>query len=301
MGGNADANNKKMSDLINDICKAEDEKFAQRVQGNANEADYQKHNKDVLNQFQTIKNEKGKNDLDNSNRRAKNFQAIKDVLRQKIFSPDELKELELRFLINSSNGIMSIRSFWKVLGLESVADTAFGKMFYKAACNFNDNRNPNQLQFMTCDKFLQIVAVFTKKKSLNDNASEFFTGGKVELEEDFYQKVRYQFLYTLFDVDNNEELNKIDFRNLISSFLEMVINGKFNNQDIDKEISKIRSAEGNGVTNIAQIMEDVLDSYVENVFSDSFSGETLTFEDWKKWIDSKILGLGKVMDSSLDK
>ncbi|MCQ2818771.1 MAG: hypothetical protein MJ252_16010 [archaeon] len=281
---NGDVGNKKMSDLINEICDQEMEKFNHKVENKKNEkeTEVEKYNNQVYRNLEDI-NKVGNDKGGISNRKLKNFHDMIPVIKS-LFGEEEKKDLELRFLLNSSNGIMSIRSFWKVLGLENVAETAFGKLLYQAACNFNDNKNPNQLQFMTEDKFLQIVAIFTKKNEIDYNAGNFFEGVDEEggaREKDFYKKVRFQFLYTLFDVDNNDELNKIDFRNLVSSFLEMVINGKYNNSDIDSEISKIRNADMGGVTNISQLMEDVLDSYVENVFSDSFSGETLTIDEWK--------------------
>ena len=42
-------------------------------------------------------------------------------------------------------------------------------MFYKAACDFNDNSKIDHLKFMDRYKFYQFVAIFTKTDEINKN------------------------------------------------------------------------------------------------------------------------------------
>ncbi len=43
--------------------------------------------------------------------------------------------------------------------------------------------------------------------------------------------------------------------------------------------------------NISQLMEKVLDLYVDEVFSRSYTGESLTFDEWKKWVIDEVVGI----------
>ncbi len=70
--------------------------------------------------------------------------------------------------------------------------------------------------------------------------------------------------------------------------------------DIDEEIKNINKNNDNN-NNISQTIEDIIDSYVENAFENSLNGETLTFDEWCNWINSKIPAISKFMDYSFDK
>lgn len=285
----AEVNTNKMTDLINSNNEADNKNF---ISNKILETE-----KDAIASF----NNQGEEQTTQATKVVKSFQKIAQNL-DKLFTQEEKEELEFRFLINSSNGLMSIRSFWKVLGLEQIADTAFAKLFYQAASNFNDNKDPNKLQFMTKEKYFQFVAVFTKTKVLNENESYFIEGvnkNDNNPNSTFAQDVRLNFLYSLFDVDNNEEVNKIDFRNLISSFLEMILTCKFECAPIQEQINAILNINtSNGTSSTSQLMESVLDSYVEDAFTRSFTGETLTFDEWKKWLFEEIAGIQEILDFS---
>ena len=41
-------------------------------------------------------------------------------------------------------------------------------------------------------------------------------------------------------------------------------------------------------------MEKVLDLYVDEVFSISYTGETLTFDEWKKWLIDEVVGMHEI-------
>lgn len=62
---------------------------------------------------------------------------------------------------------MSNRQFWSFLDLEFIYNTTFAKIFYKTACEFNDNSKLEYIKFMDYPKFLQFVAIFTKAVKLD--------------------------------------------------------------------------------------------------------------------------------------
>ena len=76
---------------------------------------------------------------------------------------------------------MSNRNFWKFLNLDQIYNTEFGKLFYKAACDFNDIKI-GHLNFMDKFKFIQFIAIFAKE--LNENKNLFIE------EEDFDEELR---------------------------------------------------------------------------------------------------------------
>ena len=53
-----------------------------------------------------------------------------------------------------------------------------------------------------------------------------------------------------------------------------------------------------GNNNISQLMEKVLDLYVDEVFSRSYTGETLTFDEWKKWLVDEVAGINEILEYS---
>ena len=100
------------------------------------------------------------------------FEEIAPYL-EKLFTSEERKELDRRFLLYSSDGIMSNRQFWSFLDLQQISNTTFAKLFYKAACDFNDNSKIDHLKFMDRYKFYQFVAIFTKTDEINKNRKNF--------------------------------------------------------------------------------------------------------------------------------
>ena len=151
-------------------------------------------------------------------------------------------------------------------------------------------------------KFYQFVAVFTKTKVLNENENYFIEGVKKNENNPnstFARDVKLKFLNTLFDVDNNEEVDRLEFRNLISSFIEMILSCKFECAPIQEQINNILNIDTSGGTNnISQLMEKVLDLYVDEVFARSYTGETLTFDEWKKWLFDEVAGIQEILDYS---
>ena len=146
---NADVNFNKITDLINSNNEKEMKAFvASKNLGTEKEAiNY----KEEQNNEQINKGPSG----------AITFEEITPFL-ERLFSSEERKELDRRFLLYSSDGIMSNRQFWSFLDLQQISNTTFAKLFYKAACDFNDNSKIDHLKFMDRYKFYQFVAIFTK-------------------------------------------------------------------------------------------------------------------------------------------
>ena len=284
---NADVNFNKITDLINTNNEIENKKFA------TNKA--LETEKEAISSYSI----QGEENLNQEKTGVKTFQNISQNL-EKLFTPDEKKELDRRFLLYSSDGIMSNRQFWNFLDLGQIANTTFAKLFYKAVCDFNDNTKLDHLKFMDKYKFYQFVAVFTKTSVLNENESYFIEGvNKNDTNSNFSRDVKLKFLNTLFDVDNNEEVDRLEFRNLISSFIEMILSCKFECAPIQEQINNILNIDTSGGTNnISQLMEKVLDLYVDEVFARSYTGETLTFDEWKKWLFDEVAGIQEILDYS---
>jgi hypothetical protein len=175
---------------------------------------------------------------------------------------------------------MSNRQFWSYLGLEFIYKTSFGKLFYKIACEFNENPNNNYLKFMDFDKFLQFVGIFTK----------IFKGSK---DKEITRTLRKKFVYRLFDLDNNEEIDKLEFRNFINAFIEMILICNFQNETIKQKIDDIIK----NVPNM-QCIETALDNYIDDVFMNlSFDGNVMTFSEWDNWISS-VDGIEEILNFS---
>ena len=224
---------------------------------------------------------------------------------EKLFSNEERKELDRRFLLYSSDGIMSNRQFWSFLDLQQISNTTFAKLFYKAACDFNDNSKIDHLKFMDRYKFYQFVAIFTKTDEINKNKKNFvkndsdFGDDSNSKQNSFATYIKLKFLNSLFDVDNNEEVDRLEFRNFISSFIEMILSCKFESKPIQEQIDNIFKVDvQSGISNISQLMEKVLDLYVDEVFSRSYTGETLTFDEWKNWLLADVSGINEVLEYS---
>ena len=232
------------------------------------------------------------------------FEEISQHL-ESLFTNEERKELDRRFLLYSSDGIMSNRQFWSFLDLQQISNTTFAKLFYKAACDFNDNSKIDHLKFMDRYKFYQFVAIFTKTDEINKN-KKHFVKNENDLGDDpnsknnnFSSLIKLKFLNSLFDVDNNEEVDRLEFRNFISSFIEMILSCKFESKPIQDQIDNIFKVDvASGISNISQLMEKVLDLYVDEVFSRSYTGETLTFDEWKNWLLADVSGINEVLEYS---
>jgi hypothetical protein len=232
------------------------------------------------------------------------FEEISQHL-ESLFTNEERKELDRRFLLYSSDGIMSNRQFWSFLDLQQISNTTFAKLFYKAACDFNDNSKIDHLKFMDRYKFYQFVAIFTKTDEINKN-KKHFVKNENDLGDDpnsknnnFASLIKLKFLNSLFDVDNNEEVDRLEFRNFISSFIEMILSCKFESKPIQDQIDNIFKVDvASGISNISQLMEKVLDLYVDEVFSRSYTGETLTFDEWKNWLLADVSGINEVLEYS---
>ena len=233
------------------------------------------------------------------------FEEIAPYL-EKLFTSEERKELDRRFLLYSSDGIMSNRQFWSFLDLQQISNTTFAKLFYKAACDFNDNSKIDHLKFMDRYKFYQFVAIFTKTDEINKNRKNFVKNDSDGFGDDpnskqnsFSTFIKLKFLNSLFDVDNNEEVDRLEFRNFISSFIEMILSCKFESKPIQDQIDNIFKVDvASGISNISQLMEKVLDLYVDEVFSRSYTGETLTFDEWKNWLLADVSGINEVLEYS---
>jgi hypothetical protein len=171
---------------------------------------------------------------------------------------------------------MSNRQFWSYLGLEFIYKTTFGKIFYKTACDFNEHPNNNYLKFMDFDKFLQFIGIFTK----------------LFKDKEKTRTLRKKFVYRLFDNDNNEEIDKLEFRNFINAFIEMILICNFQNESIKKKINDIIKDPNMNM----QIIEEALDKYVDDVFMEvSFDGNVMTYIEWDNWI-SKVDGVEEILN-----
>ncbi len=290
---NADVNFNKITDLIN----SNNEKETKAFDANKN-LETEKEAIDFQKNQNLEKGNKGNNNIIT-------FQKISQNL-EKIFTLEEKKELDRRFLLYSSDGIMSNRQFWNFLDLGQIANSTFAKLFYKAVCDFNDNTKLDHLKFMDRYKFYQFIAIFTKTNELNQNKNLFFEDNDKLSEFDdedklnsFASYVKLKFINSLFDVDNNDEVDRLEFRNLISSFIEMVLSCKFECGPIQEQINNILNIDTTGGNNnISQLMEKVLDLYVDEVFSRSYTGETLTFDEWKKWLVDEVAGINEILEYS---
>jgi len=186
---------------------------------------------------------------------------------------------------------MSNKQFWSFLDLDFIYNTTFAKLFYKCACDFNDNSKSDHIKFMDYAKFIQFVAIFTKDVviELNDKTN-VLTSEKEKIHLTF---LRLRFIFKVFDSDNGDEIDKLEFRNILTSFVELILICKFDNEGIQEKIRNLN----NDTQNIF-IVEKALDLYVEEIFNTySYSGEMLTFDEWEKWVKS-LKGLDNILNFS---
>ena len=172
---------------------------------------------------------------------------------------------------------MSNRQFWSYLGLEFIYKTTFGKLFYQVITEMGENAKNDYIKFIDFDKFLQFVGIFTKVFKI----SQFG-----EMTKD----LRKRFVYRLFDLDNNEEIDKLEFRNFTNAFIEMILLCNFQNNTIQQKIDDIIK----NVPNLQNI-EKSLDNYVDDVFTQvSFDGYVMTYNEWENWI-SGVDGIEEIL------
>ncbi len=157
---NADVNFNKITDLINSNNEKELKAFVASKNLSTE--------KDAIN----YKEEQNNEQINKGPSGVVTFEEIAPFL-ERLFSSEERKELDRRFLLYSSDGIMSNRQFWSFLDLQQISNTTFAKLFYKAACDFNDNSKIDHLKFMDRYKFYQFVAIFTKTDEINKNKNNF--------------------------------------------------------------------------------------------------------------------------------
>lgn len=161
------------------------------------------------------------------------------------------------------------------MDLQNVYNTTFAKMFYKTACNFKENSKLDHLRFMDYTKFIQFVTIFTKK-------------GKLENGETF-ENLRLRFIFMVFDTDGNDEVDRLEFRNVLTSFVETLILCKFESKAIQEKIDVFISESKD-----IQLIETILDMYVNEIYSYSYNQDYLTYDEWEKWIKG-IKGIDKIL------
>lgn len=199
---------------------------------------------------------------------------------EKHLTDPEKKYLWRQFLNYSSDGIISNRQFWTFLDLGNVYNTTFAKLFYKAACNFQDSSKLDHLKFMDYHKFLQFVTIFTKCGNLipeNKNSETL-------------ESLRLKFIFLIFDSDNSEALDRLEFRNILSAFVEMVLICKFESKAIQEKVDIFLGESKN-----TQLIEKILDVYCDEIFILSYNQDYLTFDEWEKWIKG-IKGIDKILN-----
>lgn len=229
------------------------------------------------------------------------FKKISQNLK-KIFTEEEMKELDRRFLLYSSDGIMSNRQFWNFLDIPQIANTNFAKMFYKAACDFNDNNKLDHINFMDRYKFYQFIAIFSKTSEINKVKHLFMDNNELDYKDEdelnsFSSEVKLKFLCSLFEADKNEEIGRTSFRNFIAAFIEMIFSTKFENSFLQQQLTDLINVDISG-NNLVQLLDKIIDLYVDEVFAKSFNGKSLTFDEWKKWLEDDILGIKDILKFS---
>jgi Ca2+-binding EF-hand superfamily protein len=161
---------------------------------------------------------------------------------------------------------MSNRQFWNFLNLEFVYNTTFGKIFYQNICEFNEPNKLDYLKFMDFNKFLQFICIFTKKPKESNSP---------------LKEIRKKFVFRMFDNDNNQEIERLEFRNFLGSFLELIVSCNFENEILQNKIKNLKSESFN-----MNLIEKALDQYVEEVYNKTYDGYLMTYEEWEKWITS---------------
>lgn len=197
---------------------------------------------------------------------------------EKYLSEHEKKYLWRQFLNYSSDGIISNRQFWTFLDLGNIYNMTFSKSFYRTVCNFKENLKLDHLRFMDYNKFIQFVTIFTKKGKLDNGET--------------LENLRIKFIFSLFDTDNNDEIDRLEFRNLLTSFVETLLVCKFESKAIQEKIDIFLGESKN-----TQLIEKILDLYVDEIFTFSYNQDYLTYDEWEKWIKS-IKGIDRLLNFS---
>ena len=102
--------------------------------------------------------------------------------------------------------------------------------------------------------------------------------------------MRLKFIFRIFDNDCSEEIDRLEFRNVITSFIEMILQCKFDSEGIQEKIKTLQIESQN-----PSLIEKVLDLYVDEIYSISYTQEYLTYEEWEKWIKS-IDGIENILN-----
>lgn len=72
----------------------------------------------------------------------------------------------------------------------------------------------------------------------------------------------------------------------------MILLCKFDSEPLNEKIKSFNIESAN-----VNLIEKALDLYVDDVYNNVYNGETLTFEEWEKWI-SNIKAIEKILDFS---
>jgi len=155
-------------------------------------------------------------------------------------------------------------------------------MFYKAACNFRENSKLDHLKFMDYTKFIQFVTIFTKTGYLNLDTKSGET----------LESLRLKFIFLIFDTDSSEELDRLEFRNVLTSFIEMLLICKFESKAIQEKVDIFLGESKN-----TQMIEKILDLYCDEIFTLSYNQDYLTYDEWEKWFKG-IKGIDKILNFS---
>ena len=133
-------------------------------------------------------------------------------------------------------------------------------MFYKAVCHFRESSSLDYLKFMDYNKFIQFVVIFTKTGYLNPEKKNSET----------IENLRLKFLFQIFDV--KEELDRLEFRNVLTSFLELLLLCKFECKAIQEKIDIFLGEAKN-----PQMIEKILDLYCDEIYLTCYNTNYLTF------------------------
>ena len=172
---------------------------------------------------------------------------------------------------------MSNRQFWSFLDLDFIYNTKFAKLFYKVCCDFNDNYKLDYIKFMDYPKFIQFVCTFTKMARIDATTT--------------FKDMRTNLIFRLFDPDCNGEVDRVEFRNVITSFIEMILTCRFDSDGVQEKIRSLNQESSNIL-----LMEKVLDNYVDEIYNAfSYNGELMSFEEWQKWVFS-LNGFNKILE-----
>lgn len=105
------------------------------------------------------------------------------------------------------------------------------------------------------------------------------------------KNLRTLFIFELFDTDNSHEIDRLEFRNIITCFVEMILTCKFDSEGIQERIKLLNTDAMNSL-----LIEKALDQYVDEIFGKySYNKDFLTFNEWSNWFLT-INGVDKILD-----